>query len=246
VKSNYFTRTCQTVAALAAALVWLSAAAVSLAAQSSAFAAGLDLFRRSKDAEAVPYLESAVKDDPANLDAWLCLGVAYQNLGQADRAIDSLKKGLAKASGGQAALFAYNIGNAYYSKGAKAFAEQFYGQAIASDAEYAAAYLNRGNARIGTEDYAGAAADYKAYLVLKPTTPQRPQIEKVIALIEGEAAAAERQRQAVAAAAQAEADRRKQLLDEVAASLQAAAEETRGLSAGAEDVIQYSGDFVLE
>jgi Flp pilus assembly protein TadD len=35
--------------------------------------------------EAVPLLKDGVKDDPANAQAWLALGMAYQNMGQ-DRA----------------------------------------------------------------------------------------------------------------------------------------------------------------
>jgi hypothetical protein len=75
---------------------------------------------------------------------------------------------------------------------------------------------------------------------------QRPVIEKLIAFINGEFENAERVKLAAAEAVKAEEDRRQRLLDEVAASLQASAEDTQGLSAGSEEVMGYDGEFVLE
>ena len=46
--------------------------------------------------------------------------------------------------------------------------------------------------------------------------------------------------------ARAEAERRRRLLEEVTESLQSAAEDSRGLSAGFEDVQDYDSEFELE
>lgn len=200
---------------------------------------------KNKPAEAVARLEIAVRDDPANITAALYLGIAYQQTSRFDEAVEILRKILSRA-GDRTALVAYNIGNAYFAKGSATFAEQFYSKAIEADPEMGSAYLNRANARIRTGALKEAVSDYGQYLILQPASPKRPEIEKVIALIGQEFAAAERDRAAAAEAAKAEEERRRKLLDEVAASLQAAAEETRGLSSGSEDVKQYDGEFVLE
>lgn len=280
VKSNYYSRRCQIVyapprgAAAARTAAAVVAAALALAfppapasaqdaAKASAFARGAELFARDKPLEAVPLLEAAAAEDPANADAWLYLGIAYQQAGKSASAAAALEKGLARA-GERKALFAYNLGNARFSEGDMAAAVAAYGAALEADPSYASAHLNRANARVKTGKAAEAVADYRAFLSLAPDSPKRPAIEKLIALVEAEAAEKERLRLAEEAREKAqaeelerqriareeaerlEAERRQRLLDEVAASLQAAAEETRGLKAGSEDVIQYEGDFELE
>jgi len=57
---------------------------------------------------------------------------------------------------------------------------------------------------------------------------------------------AERQRLLAEEAARIEAERRQRLLDEIAASLQAAAEGSQGLGVGAEGVERFEGEFELE
>ncbi len=200
---------------------------------------------KNKPAEAAARLEAALREDPANVTAALYLGIAYQQTGRYDDCIDTLRKALPRA-GGKEALFAFNIGNAYFAKGAATFAEQFYSKAIEADPGMASAYLNRANARIRTGALKDAVADYGQYLTLEPSSPKRPEIEKVIALIGQQFAAAEKAKAEAEATARADEERRKRLLDEVAASLQAAAEETKGLSSGSEEVMQYDGEFVLE
>jgi len=60
------------------------------------------------------------------------------------------------------------------------------------------------------------------------------------------AAEAERQRLAAEEAARVEAERRQRLLDEIAASLLAAAEGSQGMAVGAEGVERFEGEFELE
>jgi len=251
VKSNYFHRTCQTVRVflfftlLACAPQTFGQAAGASGAAGAAFAEGEALFMKNKPAEAVVRLEVAVRDDPANVTAALYLGFAYQQTGRYDESIETLRKVLPRA-GDRAALVAYNIANSYFAKGAASFAEPFYTKALEGDPGMASAYLNRAQARIRTGALKEAVSDYGEYLVLRPASPKRPEIEKVIALIGQEFAATEQSKALAAEAVKADEERRRKLLEEVAASLQAAAEETRGLSSGSEDVIQYDGEFVLE
>jgi tetratricopeptide (TPR) repeat protein len=209
------------------------------------FPRGEELFLQDKPQEALVYLEASLAEDPANIRAGLYLGIAYQQLDRIDEAIAVYLRILPRA-GNEAALIAYNLGNAYYNKGDPALAERYYTQAIEADDAYASAYLNRGNSRVRRGALGEAAADYGAYLSLAPRSPQRPRIEQLIALIRAEFAAEESRRIQAEAEARAEAERRRRLLEEVSASLQAAAEDTRGISSGAEEALEYDGEFELE
>lgn len=256
VKSNYFSRPCQIVggrsggvkrlrALLSALLVGAAFTLGAQAAAGGAFKEGEDLLMRNKPSEAAPRLEAALREDPANLTASLYLGLAYQQLGRFDDSVAALRSALPRA-GDKTALFAYNIANAYFAKGSATFAEQFYTRAIEADPGYASAFLNRANARIKTGALKDASQDYAKYLELDPSTAKRPEVERIMALIADSFAAQERELLAAETAAKEEEARRKKLLDEVSASLQAAAEETKGLSAGSEEVTQYDGEFELE
>jgi tetratricopeptide (TPR) repeat protein len=235
----------------------------SLGAQESVFKRGEELFMANKPQEALGPLETVIAQDPAHVKAYLYLGIIYQQLDRTDDAIAVYRKILPRA-GGETSRTAFNLGNIYFRLENIEYAEQFYTQAIEADPSFAPAYLNRGNLRIKKGELAEALPDYDLYLTLEPHSPKRPQVERLIGLIRSEFAAAERRRQIaeeeaererVRAAAEAERQRilaeeaearRRALLQEVSASLQSAAEETRGSSAGSEDVQGYDGEFELE
>ncbi|MDR1949922.1 MAG: tetratricopeptide repeat protein [Spirochaetaceae bacterium] len=209
------------------------------------FTQGEDLFMLNKPAEALPFLEAAIAEDPENVRAFLYLGMIYLQLEKPDEAIAVYRSILPRA-GEETARIAYNLGNAYFSKGNADSAELFYTQAIDANSAYSSAYLNRANTRIQTGALREALPDYERYLSLEPESPKRPRIEQLMAFIRAEFAAEERRRILAEAEAAAAAERRQRLLEEVSASLQAAAEETQGLSAGTEDVLNYEGEFELE
>jgi tetratricopeptide (TPR) repeat protein len=215
-----------------------------LFAQSS-FGKGEELFLQNKPEEALPLLEQAVVEDPAHVQAALYLGIAYQQLNKYDEAIAVYRKILPK-SGNQTALIAYNLGNVYFSRGNASFAEQYYSQAISADPVYASAYLNRANTKVKSGLLQDSIADYEQYMSLEPNSPKKAQIESLITFIKEEAAAEEQRKLMAEAEAKAEAERRQRLLDEVSASLQAAADDAEGLSSGAENVEGYDGEFELE
>jgi len=215
-----------------------------LCAQTS-FARGEDLFMQNKPQEALKYLETAAAEDPAHVQAFLYLGIVYLQLNRVDDAIVVLKKILPKG-GAETARIAYNLGNAYYVKGNADLARQFYSQAIQADPSYASAYLNRANALVKSGQLQDALGDYETYLSKEPNSPKRDQVVKLMAFIREEFAAAERRRVMAEEAARAEAERKKRLLEEVTGSLQAAAEDSKGLSAGTEDVQDYDNEFELQ
>ncbi|MDR2618996.1 MAG: tetratricopeptide repeat protein [Treponema sp.] len=215
------------------------------AASQSSFAKGEELFMQNKPAEALEFLETATAEDPAHIQAFLYLGIVYQQLDRLDEAIAVYRRILPKG-GKETARIAYNLGNAYFSKGNAEFARQYYTQALDSDPSWAPAFLNRANAQIKTGALTEAVADYEQYLDLVPYSEKRPRIEALIAFIREEFAEQDRRRIQAEEAARAEAERRKRLLEEVSASLQAAAEDSKGLSAGIENVQGYEGEFELE
>jgi tetratricopeptide (TPR) repeat protein len=224
-------------------IFWLAALSASAPGQ-DAFSAGEDLFVRNRPADAISYLESAIKADPAKEKAYLYLGVAYLQVGKPDEAISVLKRGAAKAQA-YAYLFSYDLGNCYFSQGKNAFAEDMYGQALTDRPDYAPAFLNRANTRMNLKRYADAVADYAAYLKLAPDSPQRESIERVMALINGSLAEADRALAEQARLKAEEEARRARLLSDVTDSLKQAAEETMSLSAGAEGSQGYDSESEL-
>ncbi|MDR1566486.1 MAG: tetratricopeptide repeat protein [Treponema sp.] len=220
---------------------WTSGKAIS----QSAFAKGEELFMQNKPAEALGFLETAANEDPAHIQAFLYLGIVYQQMDRLDDAITAYRRILPKG-GKETARIAYNLGNAYFTKGNAEFARQYYTQALDSDPSWAPAFLNRANAQIKTGALKEAVADYEQYLELVPYSEKRTRIEALIAFIRDEFAEQERRRIQAEEAARAEAERRKRLIEEVSASLQAAAEDSKGLSAGIEDIQGYEGVFELE
>jgi tetratricopeptide (TPR) repeat protein len=211
----------------------------------SNFNRGEELFMLNKPGEALVFLELAVAEDPAHVRAFQYLGRVYEQLGRLDEAIAVYRKILPRA-GAEAARIAFNLGNVYFIKGNTVFAEQFYTQALEADSVFAAAYLNRANTRVKAGSLKEAVVDYELYLSLEPRSPQRPEIERLLSFIREEFAAEERRKLLAEEASRAAAERRRRLLEEVSASLQSAAEDSRGLSTGAEGVQEYEGEFELE
>jgi tetratricopeptide (TPR) repeat protein len=108
-------------------------------------------------------------------------------------------------------------------------------------AEIAAALMAERRRQSGTdaEDAEGGAAEDERYQAERAALEERYQAELAAAV------EAERQRQ-IELAAKAEEERRRLLLEELSASLHAAAEDSQGLSTGAEEVETYDGEFELE
>jgi tetratricopeptide (TPR) repeat protein len=204
---------------LAAAFLLVAA---SLPAASALFDKGTALFVQNKPAEARPVLEEALTDDPSNETIYLYLGIVYQQLGDPDRAITILKRGLNIATLHQD-LFLYNIGNNFFSRGEYTFAEESYTSAVAANRTMPVGYLNRANSRMKLERWDGALADYQLFLQLAPQDPQRPQVEKVVALLQEHIAKQ-------AALAQSEAERQKALMAAVLNSLTNASDDALNLT----------------
>jgi len=223
--------------------VWLLITAVCYG--QSNYSRGEELLMQNKPAEAAVFLENAVADDPAHALSWLYLGIVYEQLGKTDEAIATYRRVLPLA-GNLSANVANNLGNVYFQKGNAEMAEQFYTQAIGLDAVYSKAYLGRANTRIKAGNLRNAVADYEQYLTLEPRSSQRARIEQLVTIIREEFAAEERKRLIAEEEARRAAEEKQKLLDAVSASLQSAADASKGISSGAESVEGYEGEFELE
>jgi len=227
------------------------------------FATARDLFMENKPSEAITYLELAVAEDPSNVTAALFLGIAYEQIDKPEMAIVVYRQVIDRA-GNLTANVANNLGNVFFRKGSFEDAESMFTRAIQADRTFANAHLGRANIRLQRGQLNEAVTDYETYLIFAPQSPQRSSIESLIGQIRRDFAEADRQRMAaeqaaMLAAIQAErqrlaeeeearlaAERRRRLMDDVAASLQSAAEGSQGMTVGAEGLERFEGAFELE
>ncbi|MGO9412717.1 MAG: tetratricopeptide repeat protein [Spirochaetia bacterium] len=189
---------------------------------SNFFEKGEALFIQNQPREAEPLLESALNDDPSNEKVYLYLGIVYQQLGDLDKAIDVLKRGLS-ISASYKDLMYYNIGNDMFARKDYALAEQMYSQALDVNKNLAEGYLNRAQARMQLQSYDGAVNDYTVFLQLQPQDPQRPKIEELIRLLG-------QMKEAKQKAQEDELARQKALMNDVMSSLNNAGDDTKNLS----------------
>ena len=226
------------------AVLALAAPAPCLSAQSG-FARAEELFMQNNPEAALPALEAVLAEDPANLKAYQYLAIVYLQLERPDDAVSVYLRALPRG-GSETAALAFNLGNTWFGMGNMEQAIRSYTTAIEANSAFAPAWLNRANARIKSGALKDAVSDYQFYLTLENHSPRRAEIERLLAVINAEFAAAERFRVAEEERVRAEEARRRQLLEEVSASLQADAGETRGMSAGTESLHGYEGEFELE
>jgi len=209
------------------------------------FSKGEELFMQNKPAEAVIYLESAVAGDPSSAITCLYLGIVYEQLNRTEEAI-AIYRRILPSAGNLAANVANNLGNVYFQRGNTDEAERFYTQAIGFNSAFSRAYLGRANTGIKAGKLQNAVSDYEQYLALEPQSSQRTSIENLVNLIRAEFTAAETRRLLAEEEERRIAEEKQRLLDSVYASLSSAADQSQGISSGAEGVEGYEGEFVLE
>ncbi|HUI71548.1 MAG TPA: tetratricopeptide repeat protein [Spirochaetia bacterium] len=189
---------------------------------SSLFEKGEALFVQNQPGDAAPLLESALTDDPSNEKVYLYLGIAYQQLGELDKAIDVLKRGLTVSTSFKDLMY-YNIGNDLFARKDYAQAEQMYTKALGENQNLAEGYLNRANSRLQLQSYDAAVNDYTIFLQLQPQDPQRPQIEQVMRLLR-------QMKEAKLKQQEEEVARQKALMNDVMNSLNNAGDDAKNLS----------------
>jgi len=225
-------------------LIFLFSGLAALESQTS-FVRGEELFMQNRPQEALSYLQAAVSEDPAHIQAFLYLGIVHLQLNRIDDAIAVYTQILPRG-GLETARIAFNLGNAYFLRGDTILARRYFTRAIEVNPAFAPAYLNRANTLIRTGDLQEAIRDYETYLSLMPASPQREQVTRLITFIREEAAAEEQRRFMAEEAARAEAERRRLLLQEVSDSIHSVVDGTRGLSVGIDGVQDFDAEFELE
>jgi tetratricopeptide (TPR) repeat protein len=199
---------------------------------------GEEAFLRNNPQEAKPLLEGALNEDPANEKIYLYLGIVYQQLGDLERAIAILGRGVEIAKDFKDLMY-YNRGNDFFARKEYTFAEEMYTRAVTENQNLAEAYLNRANSRIRLQNLNGALADYLLFIQLRPQDPQRPKIEQVIRLLQ-------QNLDQLAAKQKEEADRQKALLNDVLNALENAGEGTKNLSVESIEIKQDPLDMDIK
>jgi tetratricopeptide (TPR) repeat protein len=149
----------------------------------SVFQRGEELFMQNKPQEAAVLLENALAQDPRNEKIYLYLGIAYEQLGNHEKAVAILQKGLEAAVLYREQFF-FNMANNYAAGGDNEKAWEMYSKALEAKGTLSDAYLNRANVEIKLDRLDEALRDYRLYLAMEPYAAQRPQIEQMIRLIE--------------------------------------------------------------
>lgn len=145
------------------------------------------LFLWNRPAEALPKFQQALMLDGKNEKIYYYIGYCYMQLKNSAKAIETLQRGLTVATALKADML-NKIGLNYYLIGDLTLSEKYYSQALAESGVLSDAYLNRANSRMDLKAYKDAIEDYRAFLRLEPNSGQRPNIEKLIALLEQDAA----------------------------------------------------------
>lgn len=255
-KSTVFAYPCQTrFRAVLIVLLVLVASVSSFA--SELFDKGAQALLYNQPREAATIFEQVIGQEPVNARAYLYLAYSYEQLQMYDRAISTLQRA-ETIPGVDKSAVKFNLGNNYHHLGDDEKALASYSAAIETNPTSVDAYLNRANLDVTLERYDDAVADYNRVLGLAPDHPQRPQIERMIALLqdhieqariaaeqEAQRKAEEQQREQEAEAARlAEEERQRQeaearrraLLSNVLDSIKTSADDTENLSAGSETI----------
>ncbi len=228
---------------------------------------GEELFMENKPAEALPLLIAAVEQNPTEDKAYIYLGVIYEQLGEIEKAVEILQKGLDVTEGSRDKFY-FNLGNNYFRSGKEQMAEEMYTQTIKADYSNADAYLNRANTRVNLLKYEDAVSDYRIFLTLRPDDADREAIQSMMSLLdnkieedkqrrieeeerkqrEAEARRLEEEarRKAEEERRRAEEERQKRLLDSVLNSLETVSEDTKNLSADSEEIQDYDLELDIE
>jgi tetratricopeptide (TPR) repeat protein len=223
--------------------------------EASLLSRGEDAYLNDKPEDAVALLSQAVQEQPENARIYHYLGVAHQQLGNHERAVEVMREGVTKNAAPELRASLYlNIGNSLYQLGDLGGAREAYAQAIGLRNSFARPYLNRANTIVASykeveqgqeklQAFEQAIADYRRYLSLNPNTGQRTRIERMISLLQQdvddtkERIAEQRRRE------QEERERRQRLVDSVLNSLDSAEQESQSMSAGQENIEEYEEDL---
>lgn len=195
----------------------------------------------NKPEDAITWLELALTEDSENNKIYNYLGIAYEQIGEYKKAIDTYNRGLSYA-GDLKSVFFTNIGNNLGLLGDYDSAINYYTQAMEFGYN-GDALRNRAGEYLRKQLYDGALADYKLYMSMETAPYQGDEIKKIIDLLEHKLDEIAMQKIEEERKRLEEEARQRDLLSQVLNSLSSAGDETTNLSAGTEDVEDYDDDF---
>lgn len=128
------------------------------------------LSKEKKHQEAIPLIEKALASNPNNASAYYYLGLAYQNLGDANKALQNYSMSIQFNPKSQDALF--NRGALYtnYGKYNEALADM--NNYVKLNTQNANAYFYLGNIYFGLNNFEQAIVYYKAVLQFNNSSPE--------------------------------------------------------------------------
>jgi len=129
------------------------------------FKKGFELQKADKNKEAIQQYSQALALDPFHVEAYTCRGMAYNSLGQYDKAIADLTKAISMGSTAAYLMRAY----AYKHLKDTDKAMSDCNRAIELDPHYWEGYVSRGELWLDKKDYAAAFKDGQQALQCMPT-----------------------------------------------------------------------------
>ncbi len=195
----------------------------------------------NKPEKAIIWLELALGEDTVNKNIYNYLGIAYEQIGQNQKAIDIYNQGLDYA-GDLKSQFLTNIANNMGILGNYDSAIKYYSQAMVYG-YYGDALRNRAGEYLRKQLYDEALKDYKQYISIEENPYQGEEIKRLINLLEHKLDQVAMQKIEDERKRLEEEARQRDLLNQVLNSLSSAGDGTTNLSAGTEDVEDYNDDF---
>lgn len=207
-----------------------------------------EAYRESDLDRAMLLLDQALVEESGRDEIYVLKGIVEQKKGQLQQAEQTMQRGR-ELLGPNYGRLTLNLANLYQVQGRQEEAVDLYSLILDGSLE-APARLNRANLYVQLLNFNQAINDYKSYLSLDPASPQRSNIEQLIAMLqkdlndqaEQERLAAERARMeeearlAAEREAAAEAARKQALLDEIMAALEETGDNTENISADSETI----------
>ncbi|OQX29303.1 MAG: hypothetical protein B0D92_04470 [Spirochaeta sp. LUC14_002_19_P3] len=212
------------------------------------FNKGIEAFKWQKPNDAAAYFIKAAELNPDSPDYPFYTGLCYYQAKRYSDAEAEYEKSL--KNGGNTDLILFQRGNLRWSMNNYQGALDDYTLVVNGGGKNAsAALLNRANLELNMKKYNLVIKDYTDYLAMKPTAPNRANIEKIIALLSAEIKAAElaeARRLAEEAKRAEEEARRRALMAEALESLNNSGDGTRSISEGTETIHDEFSESELE
>lgn len=143
---------------------------------------GAAQFKKNKPAAAIPMLEAAIENGTAESDDYNFLGLAYYQVGNYEKSLETFEAGFLVA-GTNKRILAYNAGNTAFAMQDYERADEYFSLALIAAPDFKEAILNRANARLRQNNYSGALEDYKHFMEIAADDINAPTVSQMIIVL---------------------------------------------------------------